>query len=659
MFTKILIANRGEIACRIIRTAKRLGIETVAVYSSADADSLHVKAADEAFYIGNAPSSESYLNIDAIIKVAVLSGAEAIHPGYGFLSENPKLAEACLASGLVFIGPSISAMKAMASKQIAKQLLENTDVPLTPGYHGEDQSDEQLLREAKRIGFPVLLKAAAGGGGKGMRTVNSQKEFLESLASARREAKSSFGDDTMLIEKLLLNPRHVELQIMADNQGNVVHLFDRDCSIQRRHQKIIEEAPAPNLSQSLRDKMAKAAITVAQKIDYRGAGTIEFLVSQDEEFYFMEMNTRLQVEHPVTECITGIDLVEWQLCIAANEPLPLSQDEITQQGHAIECRICAEDPSHDFMPSIGQLSFLKEPTGEGIRIDSGVTRNSNITMHYDPMISKLITFGETRTLALNRMHQALADYHISGVKTNLSFLQAILNHPKFAKAELSTDFLTSEKIRLPVPNLELAVCLAASLDYCFLQSKFNSELQKETFAWQMHLSSQWRRRYLIEHESYEVLVHPISLNQVKLKLRNNTLSLRLQIENDLLRYDDGLKKRDVWFQNDAEKIVIFFDHGPVTVARFNWEKTTPSETIDAQLIAPMPSTVVAVLKKKGDKVKTGDTLMVLEAMKMEHAIIAPQNGLITDVYYEVGNQVNEGVQLVELKSADIEEPQTS
>ncbi|WP_133130290.1 acetyl/propionyl/methylcrotonyl-CoA carboxylase subunit alpha [Legionella yabuuchiae] len=659
MFTKILIANRGEIACRIIRTAKRLGVKTVAVYSFADSDALHVKAADEAFYIGNAPSSESYLNIESIIQAAVASGAEAIHPGYGFLSENPTFAKACKAAQLVFIGPSVSAMQAMASKQLAKQLLDNTDVPLTPGYHGKDQSDDTLLCEAKKIGFPILLKAAAGGGGKGMRAVLAEKEFSESLAGARREAKSSFGDDTMIIEKLIVNPRHVELQIMADNFGHVVHLFDRDCSIQRRHQKIIEEAPAPNLSQSLRENMAKAAITVAQKIDYRGAGTIEFLVGHDEQFYFMEMNTRLQVEHPITECITGIDLVEWQLCIAANEPLPLSQDNITHQGHAIECRVYAEDPSHEFMPSIGQLTFLKEPQGEGIRIDSGVTFGSKITMYYDPMIAKLITYGESRSLALKRMQHALTNYHIGGVKTNLSFLQAIVTHPKFADAKLSTDFLTREKIRLSAPDVELAIVLAAALDYWDLQPGLNSELVKDTFAWQMHLSSQWRKRYLIEQESYDVLIHPISSTEVKIELKDKSLTLCINVENNLLRYDDGQQARSVWVQHDADKFVIYLDNGPVTVSRFNWEKTRASDALDAQLTAPMPSTVVAILKKKGENVNMGDTLMVLEAMKMEHAIVAPQSGLITDVYYEVGSQVKEGVQLVELKSADAEEPQPS
>ena len=407
MFNKILIANRGEIACRIIKTARRLGIETVAVYSTADKDALHVKLADQAFCIGEPATSASYLNIDAIIKAATLSGAQAIHPGYGFLSENPDFARACTKANLVFIGPSIEALNIMGSKQLAKQTLEKTDVPLTPGYHGVDQSDETLFDQAVKLGFPVLLKAANGGGGKGMRAVFKAQEFKQALDGARREATAFFANDTLLIEKLIQTPRHIEIQLMADNHGQVVHLFERDCSIQRRHQKIVEEAPAANLPEELRQRLANAAITVAKAIHYSGAGTIEFLVENNTNFYFMEMNTRLQVEHPVTEMITGLDLVEWQLRIAANEPLPCKQQDIKAHGHAIECRIYAEDPNNNFMPSIGQLHFLQEPHGEGVRIDTGVSVNASISMHYDPMISKLISWGETRADAQHRMDYAL------------------------------------------------------------------------------------------------------------------------------------------------------------------------------------------------------------------------------------------------------------
>lgn len=452
MFNRILIANRGEIACRVIRTAKKMGIETIAVYSLADENSRFVQLADQAYCVGDASAKNSYLNIDAIIEAAKASGAEAIHPGYGFLSENPQFARACEQAGIVFIGPSVPAMEAMASKQVAKQLLEKTSVPLTPGYHGREQSDTHLLSEACRIGFPVLLKAASGGGGKGMRAVHQENDFLQALAGARREAMASFADDTMIIEKLVLNPRHVEVQVMADNHGGVVHLFERDCSIQRRHQKIIEEAPAPRLNDALRQRLAAAACEVARSIDYRGAGTVEFLVDGDHDFYFMEMNTRLQVEHPVTEMITGFDLVEWQIKIAANAPLPATQDAIRQHGHAMECRIYAEDPHQGFIPSIGQIHFLKEPHGDNIRIDSGVICGSSITMYYDPMIAKLITWGNTRDEAIQHMQRALGHYAIGGVKTNIPFLQEIVGNDAFIAANLSTDFLQKQAINLAVPD---------------------------------------------------------------------------------------------------------------------------------------------------------------------------------------------------------------
>lgn len=495
MFNKILIANRGEIACRIIKTARSMGIHTVAIYSSVDKESLHVRSADSAYYVGEAPAKDSYLNIANIIRVAKNCGAQAIHPGYGFLSENPEFARACDEANIIFIGPSIEAMEAMASKQLAKQLLEKTTVPLTPGYHGSEQAEEKLLAQAQKIGFPVLIKAANGGGGKGMRTVYHESEFSMALAGAKRESMASFADDTMIIEKLVLHPRHVELQIMADNHGNVVHLFERDCSIQRRHQKIIEEAPAPNLSASLRQRLAEAACEVARSINYRGAGTVEFLVDGEEQFYFMEMNTRLQVEHPVTEQITGLDLVAWQLKIAANEPLPLTQDKIQSSGHAIECRIYAEDPYQDFIPSIGQINFLQEPSGDGIRIDTGIQLSSQITMYYDPMIAKLIAWGANREEALSRMEQALSHYFIGGVKTNIPFLQAICHHPHFKDVQLSTDFLSKEDIKIATPDYEIALLMTVSFDYLAMANSIQDPLLEDAFAWQSQVPSHWIWRY--------------------------------------------------------------------------------------------------------------------------------------------------------------------
>lgn len=645
MFNKILIANRGEIACRIIKTARRMGIETIAIYSAADRDSLHTKLADHAFYIGEAAASASYLNVDAIIDAAKKSGADAVHPGYGFLSENPQFARACAKAGIIFIGPSVEAMKAMASKQFAKQLLEKKGVPLTPGYHGNDQTDKTLLKEAKHLGFPVLIKAASGGGGKGMRAVEKEADFFKDLEGARREAKASFADDTMLIEKLIQNPRHVELQIMADNHGHVVHLFERDCSIQRRHQKIIEEAPAPNLSKTMRNGLAEAAIAVAQAIDYRGAGTVEFLVDGDKHFYFMEMNTRLQVEHPVTEMITGLDLVEWQIRIAADEPLPRLQNEIQARGHAIECRIYAEDPSQGFIPSVGTLHFLKEPQGEGIRIDSGVSLGSQITMYYDPMIAKLIAWGDSRSQALHRLEKALKNYSIGGLKTNIAFLQAIIKTPAFEKADLSTDFLTQQKIELPKPNVRRTLLLAASFDYLQTIAAKKNGLDLDTFAWQMHLQSQWSSAYLINNEKYTITVTPINHQELKLTYLEEIIRLRVKYTEHQLFIEDGQQQFKAFVENYPNQCTFYEESGPITVERFNWQQSSQTATINKQLTAPMPSTVVAVLKNKGDKIKMGERLMVLEAMKMEHTIHAPKDGIIMDIFYDIGAQVNEGAEL--------------
>lgn len=549
MFNKILIANRGEIACRIIKTARSMGIHTVAIYSSVDKDSLHVRSADSAYCVGDAPAKDSYLNIAKIIHIAKESGAQAIHPGYGFLSENPEFAKACKEADIVFIGPSVEAMEAMASKQLAKQLLEKTRVPLTPGYHGSEQTEDKLLAEAKKIGFPVLLKAANGGGGKGMRAVHHESEFSAALAGAKRESMASFADDTMIIEKLVLHPRHVELQIMADNHGNVVHLFERDCSIQRRHQKIIEEAPAPNLSMSLRQKLAEAACEVARSIKYSGAGTVEFLVDASEHFYFMEMNTRLQVEHPVTEMITGLDLVAWQLKIAANETLPLTQDRIQAQGHAIECRIYAEDPYHDFIPSIGQIHFLQEPSGDGIRIDTGVQRLSQITMYYDPMIAKLIVWGANRDEALSRLGLALSNYFIGGVKTNIPFLKAICQHPKFKQVKLSTDFLSQEEIKLPATDKEIALVMAVSFDYLNNFNTFQDPLLQETFAWQSQISSHWIWRYKDQDEQIEAFITPIDKNHFKVQFKTQEFLIYAHLSGDKIYVETKIQKHHATVEN--------------------------------------------------------------------------------------------------------------
>lgn len=648
MFNKLLIANRGEIACRIIKTAKRLGITTVAIYSTIDRDSLHVTLADEAYCIGDAAAKTSYLNIEAIINAATLSQAQAIHPGYGFLSENAAFARACAQANIIFVGPSINALDIMGSKQQAKQLLETKHVPLTPGYHGLNQSDEHLLKEAKKIGFPVLLKAANGGGGKGMRAVHHEKEFKEALLGARREARAYFNDELMLIEKLIETPRHIEVQLMADNHGHIVHLFERDCSLQRRHQKIIEEAPAPSLDDKIKQTLFDAAIDVAKAIDYRGAGTVEFLVANDN-IYFMEMNTRLQVEHPVTEMITGLDLVEWQLRIAANEPLPASQEELQVQGHAIECRICAEDPEHDFLPSTGTIDYLKEPIGHHIRIDTGIRAGDSISQYYDPMIAKLITHGRNREEAIHRMQQALSNYALSGVKTNIVFLQAILQTSAFLKAELNTHFLNNIPIVLKKPDERIALMMAASMDY-LKASHAVDPLHAETFGFQMNVSTHWTTSYRVNDAEHTLIIHPLKQNSLTIEAHAQNTTLHLTHENDTIRIDTGKARFHARVLCLSNGYTFFTPHGPITVTRKNLnDQALEKNTQEHHLNAPMPATVVALLKQKGDHVQAGEGLMVLEAMKMEHTILAPENGQLIDIYYAIGAQVPEGAQLVEFK----------
>lgn len=648
MFKKILIANRGEIACRIIKTAQNMGIQCVAVYSTVDKNSLHVQSADYAYCIGEAAAKDSYLNYAEIIKAAKETGAEAIHPGYGFLSENPVFAKACEEANLVFIGPSIHALEVMGSKQAAKQLLEKTKVPLTPGYHGSNQTEDQLLLEAKKITFPVLLKAANGGGGKGMRAVYTEEEFHEALAGAKRESLSSFADDTMIIEKLVLNPRHIEVQIMADNHGNVVHLFERDCSIQRRHQKIIEEAPAPNLSSSLRQKITEAACEVARSIEYRGAGTIEFLLDGDA-FYFMEMNTRLQVEHPVTEMVTGLDLVAWQLKIAANEPLPLAQEAIQCSGHAIECRIYAEDPYNGFIPSIGQIHFLKQPQGEGIRIDTGVTLGSAITMHYDPMVAKLIASGSNRDEALSRLSLALDHYPIGGVKTNIPFLQAIIQNTSFKKAQLSTNFLNTETIALKQPNKLIALIMAVAFDYLATFKQITDPLLQKNFGWQAHKNRHWIWRYQLD-ELVEAQINPINTNQFTLLLHEKNYAIQAYLNADELRVEINQSSYKAIVEHHHNTFTLYNEEGSLSIQHFEWEPSNSNTSHKGQLTAPMPATVVAVLKNAGARVKAGDSLIVLEAMKMEHTIHAPHDGILEEIFYTVGSQVHEGAELLSLNA---------
>ncbi|MCH9716008.1 MAG: ATP-grasp domain-containing protein, partial [Gammaproteobacteria bacterium] len=561
---------------------------------------------------------------------------------------------ACTKHNITFVGPSVDAMKLMASKQHAKQCLEKTNVPLTPGYHGNTQTDKALLKAATDIGFPVLLKAASGGGGKGMRTVSQTSDFKLALAGARREAKASFGDDTMLIEKQIQHPRHVEIQLMADNHGNIVHLFERDCSIQRRHQKIIEEAPAPNLSDTLKQALADAAITVAKTIDYRGAGTVEFLVDSNQQFYFMEMNTRLQVEHPVTEMITGLDLVEWQLRIAANEVLPRKQSEITSTGHAIECRIYAEDTSQGGLPSTGTLRVFETPQSEGIRLDTGFQDNSKITHFYDPMLGKLIAYGTTREEALKRLQHALSHYVLGGLKTNLCFLSALLSHDAFKSIALNTEFLTQHVISTPTPSIEHALLFAASMTFLKHSPHANQHLSTDTFSWQMQAGLiTWPLYYEIEGVRHTVHLTPVTSSQFECSYANKKYILKTSHQNNYLIIETDNVRLSAYTEVHEQHIVFHTPNGRMTVTSVdNPSNTSQSKSTQNSLNAPMPATVVAVLKNKGETVQAGDDLMVLEAMKMEHTIRAPEAGQLTEIFYPIGTQVDEGVALVRLTPID-------
>ncbi len=652
MFDKILIANRGEIACRIIQTAKKMGIETVAIYSSADINSLHVQMADSAHWVGEAPSIDSYLNQKAIIAAAITHGAEAIHPGYGFLSENPDFAEACHHAGIIFIGPPVDSLITMGSKQLAKIKLEHSKVPLIPGYHGIEQSDDHLLQEACKIGFPVLLKAANGGGGKGMRAVYKEAEFIDALTSTRREAVAYFGDANIIIEKLFLEPRHIEIQIMADNFGEVVHLFERDCSIQRRHQKIIEEAPASHVKDNIRKQMAEAAINAAVNIGYRGAGTVEFLLTDEDHFYFMEMNTRLQVEHPVTEMITGLDLVALQIAIAKGHPLPISQKDIKAEGHAIECRIYAEDPAHDFIPSIGQIDRYQEPAGIGVRVDSGVVKHGFVNQYYDPMLAKLICHGNTRDVALARLKSALKNFTIGGITSNIPFLQAITASKAFKDFNYNTHFLETNTIELAKPNTHLALLSAICYDYLHLQiEKALDPILVSSFAWQMHLDSSWCKTYLIQDKKVRVTIRPVAAHRLFVNYDNQEFTLETRLEGEKIVLTTEGTRHAFLFDKDAARdgVRIYLPEGNLFVTSLDPTRSLQKVESNAHgLTAPMPATIVALLKKVGDTIKKDDALMILEAMKMEHTVRAPRDGILAEYFYTIGDQVQEGSALLRL-----------
>ncbi|MCK2182810.1 acetyl-CoA carboxylase biotin carboxylase subunit [Halomonas getboli] len=667
-FDTLLVANRGEIACRVMRTARRMGLRTVAVYSDADANARHVREADEAVRLGPAAARESYLNVDAVIEAARRTGAGAIHPGYGFLSENGAFVEALEAAGIVFVGPPAPAIAAMGDKSAAKARMQDAGVPLVPGYHGEGQDDALLREEAGRIGYPVLLKASAGGGGKGMRVVESDDTFQAALDGCRRESKAAFGDDRMLIEKYLVQPRHVEVQVFCDSHGNGVYLFERDCSVQRRHQKVLEEAPAPGMTEALRREMGEAAVRAAREIGYVGAGTVEFLLDADGAFYFMEMNTRLQVEHPVTEMITGQDLVEWQLRVAMGERLPLAQDELTIGGHSFEARLYAEDPEQDFLPATGTLSrFALDLAGAGleadkVRLDSGVESGDAVSMHYDPMLAKLIVHGDDRAQALATLNRALAALDVRGVVTNRAFLQRLTGHPAFRAAELDTRFIERHEATLfaereTAPE-EYAAAALIGLHQLARECESDSP-------WDRHDGFRLNAPHTIrialcapEHAADEDDAESVTVVEGRreresapwqLSLDGRTFAATLEpLEGDAVAVTIDGHRRRLQARRD-DNVVVMVD--PMRETRLYWRRIDAIDhgqrETESTLTAPMHGTVVALLVETGARVEKGMPLMVMEAMKMEHTLAAPADGHVERFHFAAGDTVGQGDVLLE------------
>ena len=666
MFTKILIANRGEIACRVIKTARHMGIRTVAVYSDADRNGLHVSMADEAIYIGGSAARDSYLDIDKVIAAAKKTGAQAIHPGYGFLSENAAFCRRCAVENIVFIGPPTAAIEAMGSKSAAKQIMGKAGVPLVPGYHGDDQDPEVIRKAANDMGYPVLLKATAGGGGKGMRQVWSAEEFDSALEAAKREAMNGFGDDAMLVEKYLTQPRHIEIQIFCDSHGNAVYLFERDCSIQRRHQKVIEEAPAPGMSETLRAEMGKAAVRAAQAINYVGAGTVEFLLDADGSFYFMEMNTRLQVEHPVTEMITGLDLVEWQLRVAAGDKLPREQNELTINGHAIEVRIYAEDPNNEFLPQTGTIHFLETPAESAhIRIDTGVIEGDEVSVFYDPMIAKLIVWDSDRQHALRRLGGALKDYRLSGVTSNIDFLYTLCQHPAFAKADFDTGFIGKHEDQLlnrDTPefgdNLALAALYLVLKQKQVIATRADNSSDAESpwnnaHSWRINQPAQHRFELKFNDDVVPVCVTALPEDPSSFNISDGEKEYAVsgELNKRVLQANiDGHKQNASFAEHDdhfsmytAERAVKFSIKRPDL-------GDSNGDTSENQLTAPMNGTIVSHLVAAGSTVSKGEALLIMEAMKMEHTIRAPADGIVKAFYYQAGELVSGGAELIEFDS---------
>ena len=673
MFKKILIANRGEIACRVAATAKRLGVKTVAVYSDADANAKHVAVCDEAVHIGGSAPKDSYLRWERIIDAAKATGAQAIHPGYGFLSENEDFAKACADAGLVFIGPPASAINAMGLKAESKRLMEQAQVPLVPGYHGADQDPALLQREADRIGYPVLIKASAGGGGKGMRAVDKAEDFGAALDSCTREAINSFGDDAVLVEKYVQRPRHIEIQVFGDTHGNCVYLFERDCSVQRRHQKVLEEAPAPGMTPELRARMGEAAVAAARAVNYVGAGTVEFIVEQpggydapeQMKFYFMEMNTRLQVEHPVTEAITGLDLVEWQLRVASGEPLPLKQEDLRIQGHAIEARICAENPDNNFLPATGALNVYALPecvTFErgAVRVDSGVRQGDAISPYYDSMVAKLIVHGDTRAQALARLDEALAQTHIVGLATNVQFLRRVARTEAFASAKLDTALIPREQaVLFHQEPVGLPLAAAAAVAQTLLRERASEGVDPFSRRDGFHTHGVVQRRFEFEFggEHAKALLTYERGGSLHLAVGEGDAAVAGPLvfsavgQGIELQFAGQRTRAAVYAQGEVDH--VFTPLGATQITAIDLLAHAGEAAAEGgRLTAPMPGKVVSFAVKAGDAVTKGQPLAVMEAMKMEHTIAAPADGVVQELLYAPGDQVTEGAELLKLVAVD-------
>ena len=660
MFRKILIANRGEIACRVMRTARRMGIATVAVYSEADANAAHVQQADEAYAIGPAPARQSYLRGDVILDAARRAGAAAIHPGYGFLSENADFAQACAEHGIVFIGPPVAAIRAMGSKAAAKALMESSGVPLVPGYHGADQSFETLRNATAKIGYPVLLKASAGGGGRGMRVVEGESGLQEGIDRARGEACAAFGDDRLLVEKYLTKPRHIEVQVFGDTQGNIISLFERDCSVQRRHQKVLEESPAPGITGAQRTALGEAAINAARAVGYVGAGTVEFIY-EDERFYFMEMNTRLQVEHPVTEFVTGLDLVEWQLRVAAGEALPMA-DLPRLHGHAIEARICAEDPDADFMPSTGTIKLLRQPAESPfVRVDTGVRQGDTITPFYDSMVAKLIVWDIDRASALRRLSRALAEYALVGPRTNLNLLRQAVGHPAFAEGGVDTGFIGNHpELRGQAQAAQPGAAIWAMACLACLPRDATTDQGDPYSPWSVN--DGWRMNgsasFTLElgyGTSAPVLLHATAVGKNwRIELPGGAVTARLEVgqDHDAILHIDGAR-RVLHVMTETNSVTVISDGQNHVFPRIDRLSPPEEETSqEARLIAPMPSRVVSVFVEAGALVTRGQKLLILESMKVETTVAAPHDGQIETVHVKPDELVKEGANLMSFVQPD-------